>query len=492
MITASLRKLVNHYELKKVKPFWILFTGILLMGLAHLSWNIDILGWVAMVPFLIYLNVTKGWRSRVMFTLTLIISWSLIILKIISHPIPYTFIPLFSLPIAMIHLPGYLIYDSFRNSRWSVLIFPACMTVLEWFQYSFTPLGSWGVAAYTQVDSIYMAQSLSLFGLAGLSFLVYWINASVTELILKKKAKDLNFFIPLIILFLMLLFGYLRCDLSKIKGHKMITVAAIGTDSEVSGLPLPSDQSNQETIRAIFRRTKAAANAGVKIAVWTEAAFFLTPKNESEWKDSISELAGKNNLAIVASYVVPVTESPLTYENKFVFYAPDGSILQEYLKHEPVPGEPAIKGTEPITTKEIFNCNIGGAICYDYDFPRMAQRNQKAGADIIVLPSSDWRGIDPLHSKMAAFRAIEQGQSIIRSTRFGLSAAISPYGELVSRMSSFDENNQIMIADLPVKGIKTIYSYIGDIPVYLSICLLLYIIIGPEYKKLKMLFQKNF
>ncbi len=28
-----------------------------------------------------------------------------------------------------------------------------------------------------------------------------------------------------------------------------------------------------------------------------------------------------------------------------------------------------------------------------------------AGADIVAIPSSDWRGIDPLHTKMAAFRA---------------------------------------------------------------------------------------
>jgi len=74
---------------------------------------------------------------------------------------------------------------------------------------------------------------------------------------------------------------------------------------------------------------------------------------------------------------------------------------------------------------------------------------------------------------MAAFRAVEQGHSILRSTRFGLSAAINPFGEMLSQMSSFDSHNKIMISQLPVKGIKTVYSKIGDIVVYLSIAFLL-------------------
>jgi apolipoprotein N-acyltransferase len=113
--------------------------------------------------------------------------------------------------------------------------------------------------------------------------------------------------------------------------------------------------------------------------------------------------------------------------------------------------------------------NLGGAICYDYDFPYLAKEYGNIKADLVALPSSDWRGIDPLHTRMAAYRAIEQGHSILRSTRFGLSAAINPYGEMLSQMSSFDNNNKMMISQLPVKGIRTIYSIIGDILVYLCI-----------------------
>jgi len=90
--------------------------------------------------------------------------------------------------------------------------------------------------------------------------------------------------------------------------------------------------------------------------------------------------------------------------------------------------------------------------------------------------SSDWRGIDPLHSKMASYRAIEQGHSIIRSTRFGLSAAINTHGEIIAQMSSFDKNDKVMIVNLPSNKINTLYSLIGDLFVYLNILLLLFYI----------------
>lgn len=95
---------------------------------------------------------------------------------------------------------------------------------------------------------------------------------------------------------------------------------------------------------------------------------------------------------------------------------------------------------------------------------------------MVIVPSSDWRGIDPLHTEMAAFRAVEQGHSVLRSTRFGLSAAITPYGEMISQMSSFDENDKIMYAQLPAKGTTTLYSIIQDGFVYLSIGFLLFFI----------------
>ncbi len=455
------------FSIKTIRPIWFLIMGIVTTAASHMTLSIDIIGWVATAPFLIFLSVTKGWKSRVAFVLTLIVAWSFVVLKIITPPIPYLMIFLFSVPISLFHLPAYLIWDKFKTRKWSILLFPAILTIMEWIQYTFTPFASWGVAAYTQMHSLPLMQSVSLFGMAGLSFLIYWINVSIAKIVVDKRTSLLSFQLPSMVLLALILFGALRYGISKSNGTDSMTVAAVGTNSEVSGLPLPSTDENEKVVDDLFRKTRIAAKGGAELIVWNEASFFTLQEDEPRWTSAIKDLAKELNITIVASYVLPVSQAPLKYENKYLFVNQEGKVEFSYLKHQPVPGEPAIQGHTPLQTANVSGATIGATICYDYDFPYLAKELGSLKADIVAVPSSDWRGIDPIHTNMAAFRAIEQGHSIVRSTRFGLSAAITPYGEMVSQMSSFDDNNRVMIANLSSQRVTTVYSLIGDVFIYL-------------------------
>jgi apolipoprotein N-acyltransferase len=451
----------------------LLIIGALLIFMSHLTYGVDVIAWISMVPFLIYLAKTEGWRSRLIFSLVLILSWSVTMLKIVSDPIPPVFIFMYAIPIGLIHLPGYLLWAKYRHRRYGVFVFPAVMIVMEWLQYTFTPLASWGVAAYTQSNSHFIMQVVSIFGMAGLGFLIYWVNTAVAEYILNRKASYKWLIVSVSCVIIIISWGAIRAALGHSQVVETTTVAAVGTDSEIGGLPLPTDNKNENDIKAILSRSKTAARAGAKIVVWNEGAFLLYPDNESFWIERFQQFAQDNQVSLVASYILLTSESPLRYDNKYILIDTLGDTLQTYLKHEPVPGEPARKGLRPQQTTHIDNTNLGGAICYDYDFPYLAKTHGKLKADIVAVPSSDWKGIDPLHTKMAAFRAVEQGHSIIRSTRFGLSAAISPYGDMVSKQSSFDNHNKIMLSELPRQGVTTIYSVIGDLFVYLCVLFIL-------------------
>jgi apolipoprotein N-acyltransferase len=159
---------------------------------------------------------------------------------------------------------------------------------------------------------------------------------------------------------------------------------------------------------------------------------------------------------------MPLQEEPLRYENKYVFIRGDGTIDHTYFKHEPVPGEPAVRGEGPMPVVQDEDGKVGGAICYDYDFPRVALGNARNDVDLVALPSSDWRGIDPIHTQMAAIRAIEGGTSIIRSTRFGLSAGIDPWGRIRGWSSHFDGRERVLLVRLPRRGVTTVYEVLGD------------------------------
>ena len=84
------------------------------------------------------------------------------------------------------------------------------------------------------------------------------------------------------------------------------------------------------------------------------------------------------------------------------------------------------------------------------------------GADLVIDPSNDWRAIDPWHTQMVSFRAIEQGFSIVRGTSRGLSAAYDYQGRELSAMDYYHTSDHAMIADVPTKGVRTVYSKLGD------------------------------
>jgi apolipoprotein N-acyltransferase len=352
-----------------MNPILLLVLGVVLMLASHMTLSIALFAWVAYVPFLLYLHRTTGWKSRLGFFLAYLIAWSLIVGKITTAPLSVAMIPLFSLPISFFHLPAFLLWARWRHRKGGHLLFPAVMVVMEWVQYTFTPFASWGVAAYTQMDQVGLMQSVSLFGMGGLSFLIYWINVELAQFLSQKEAQVRRLMIPAMVLAGVMVFGAIRYDVGKMKGTNTIKVAAVGTDSQVDGSSLPPDEIRQANAARLFARTRQAALDHAKLIVWNEGAAAVLPEEEEAWKDSLSHLAQSCQASLVAAYVVQLSLTPVRYENKYQFFLADGSLAATYYKHEPVPGEPAIKGTSPFVAHEIQGLKVGGAICYDYDFP---------------------------------------------------------------------------------------------------------------------------
>lgn len=112
------------------------------------------------------------------------------------------------------------------------------------------------------------------------------------------------------------------------------------------------------------------------------------------------------------------------------------------------------------------------------DFPR--HLHQAIDVDVLIVPSNDWKAIDPWHTHMSRFRAIEQGFKMVRHTSNGLSVGADYTGRVISEMDHFTDKEKILITHLPTKGIVTIYSFIGDIFAFICLILLLFIQINAR------------
>jgi hypothetical protein len=133
------------------------------------------------------------------------------------------------------------------------------------------------------------------------------------------------------------------------------------------------------------------------LAVCPEAATLVWPDEEEAWIESVRTTARESDIDVVAAYVIQTSATPFAFRNEYRLVLRDSTVEPANAKHPPMPGEPCIAGVGPAPIVKREWGWLSGAICYDYDFPAMG----RSDADIVAVPASDWRGIDPVHAQMA-------------------------------------------------------------------------------------------
>ena len=90
----------------------------------------------------------------------------------------------------------------------------------------------------------------------------------------------------------------------------------------------------------------------------------------------------------------------------------------------------------------------------------------------MLVPAYDTRGGSPFHSYVGLLRAVENGFSVFRSVSNGTSMAVDCTGRLIGRQDFFHSRDGVFFADLPVRGMRTLYSRTGDWLVIASVAFL--------------------
>ena len=64
--------------------------------------------------------------------------------------------------------------------------------------------------------------------------------------------------------------------------------------------------------------------------------------------------------------------------------------------------------------------------------------------------------------KAARLRAIENGYSLVRVDYWGVSGAFDPFGRVLAMQDTTPGKPYVMLVDVPVKGVATLYAVAGD------------------------------
>lgn len=378
------------------------------------------------------------------------------------------------------------------NGFAAALVFPATWAATE-YVVSRGIYGSWGSAAYSQFGNLPLMQIVSVTGLWGIAFLI-GLFASVCNRLwedgLRSKNARLGVLVWAIGVATVMILGGLRLTTFP-PSSQTVRVASISRRdlqpelSDAVSSRMFAGQSTAEGLVAIrawagaidndlLSRAERELQSGAKIVFWGETNAPVLQEDEPTLVARGSELAVKYQAYVGMALGVVDRGTPAKLENKLVLIQPNGQVAWEYNKAHPVPGPEAamqVRGDGKMRPLDTPYGKLSSVICFDGDFPQLLAQAGAMGADLVIDPSNDWRAIDPWHTQMVSFRAVEQGFNIIRQTRRGLSAAYDYEGRQLSAMDDYHSSDHAMIADVPTRGVHTIYSKLGDWFAWLCVAL---------------------
>jgi apolipoprotein N-acyltransferase len=408
------------------------------------------------------------------------------------------------LPVAVAGLPAFLaLYTGLGVAAarliWvrgpaRVLALAAMLTGAEWLRGHLLSGFPWNTFGYALTEPLALAQSVSLVGVWGLTFLCIAICASPAVLADDVADTPHPYRTPLIgILILAGLTGY-----GAVRLWQHPTVYVSGVKLRIMQPDLQQDEkfnyaAKEQVIERYMRLSDRASGPNsngvhdATVLIWPESAFpfFLTSE-----PDALAQIAAllKPSTELITGAVRPAPSggagNPHAYNSVYVI-DPDGSIRGIYDKVHLVPfGEylPFQRLLERLGLRQLTK-QVGGflagerrhamdvprapkmlpLICYEAIFPRAAVPRDERPGWLVNVTNDGWFGISSgphQHFQQARVLAIAEGLPLVRAANTGISGVIDPVGRVVDALPLGVEG--VLDASLPRAIGMTTYVRFGD------------------------------
>ena len=410
------------------------------------------------------------------------------------------------IPFAVLGLPIYLALFTalgFALARllWTrdatrLLALAISLTVSEWLRGHLLSGFPWNAFGYALSEPLALAQTASLIGLWGMTFLAVAIFASPAVLIDGSSRGRKPWIAPvaaLSLLVVMGVYGAVRLSLQPTVLTKVklrIMQPNLEQDAKFNYSAKADVMQKYLTLSDRASGPQSTGVADANILIWPESAFPFFLTREADAMAQIADLLPKGTVLITGSVRAP--EGPpgaritRAYNSIYVIDH-DGSVLSVYDKLHLVPfGEylPFQDWMEKLGIVQLTKVQ-GGFIpgqqrraleiphapralplnCYEAIFPgNVAARNDRPGW-IVNLTNDGWFGFSTgpyQHLQQARLRAIEEGLPMVRAANTGISAVIDPVGRIVAQLGLGIEG--VLDSSLPTAIAPTIYARTGDVP----------------------------
>jgi len=411
------------------------------------------------------------------------------------------------MPFAVLGLPAYLALFpalGFALARliWTrdssrVLALAIGLTISEWLRGHLLSGFPWNAFGYALSEPLALAQTASLIGLWGMTFLAVAIFASPAVLIDGNSRGRKPWIAPvaaLAMLAVMGIYGAVRLSLQPtVMTRVKLRIMQPNLQQDVK-FNYGAKAEVMQKYLALSDRASGPQSTGVRdvqILIWPESAFPFFLTREADAMAQIAELLPKGTVLVTGSVRAPdgppgarVTRA----YNSIYTIDHDGSVLSVYDKLHLVPfGEylPFQEWMEKLGFVQLTKVHGGfipgirrramevpqapralPLICYEAIFPGIVAAGDERPGWIINLTNDGWFGNSTgpyQHLQQARLRAVEEGLPVVRAANTGISAVIDPSGRIAARLGLGVEG--VLDGSLPSALPPTIYARLRDIPI---------------------------
>lgn len=219
------------------------------------------------------------------------------------------------------------------------------------------------------------------------------------------------------------------------------------------------------------------------LVLWPENSSDIDPYRNEDAAAAIQKAADAISVPILVGAVV---QGPGEYvSNTAILWLPQTGADQTYVKRHPVPfaeympmrdflrmftslvdllqtefiagdrvGTFEVPGADPLV--------IGDVICFEVAYDHLVADVVDDGAEIIAVQTNNatfgFTNEAPQQLAMGRIRAVEHGRTVLSASTSGISAIITPDGEIVDRTGMFEPG--ILVANVPLRSGSTVASVV--------------------------------
>lgn len=465
------------------------------------------LGWVSLVPVVMVLRVHVEQRQAGRAV------WYGVLYGVLFTILGNFWLGTFALvslqAVAIIFLGFYGILMSFlvlglrHAPRWArVLIIPLGWTAWELLRSSGFLGYPWLLVAHSQYRNIPLIQIAEFGGVWLVSFVVLLVNSMIAEFLLDLPAKTVFRVrrvaqILLVPALAMSIGAWLLLIPIPTVGEARLALIQQNTD--------PRKHEYAQTLDVLTSLTEEAMRQEPDMVVWSETAFVPNIRRWSQedprryslarlvqefnqWQEELGTWLLTGNDDYTRVFDEDGHETQRNSFNAAVLLDPWGERRKTYHKIRLVPftehfpyeaqlpwvynmlQDFDVAFWTPGTEYTVFDhpqFRFATPICFEDVFPREVRQFAQAGMQVIVNISNDYWSLQETAAKQhfvaSLFRTVELRRPMVRSTASGVTAHVSPRGEILATVPQYSE--QILIADVPIPRADnrvTFYQLRGD------------------------------